>query len=112
MPCSHHSDQTVSEQRLCPHLRSSCVVHDTSLQVDVALAKRVAVLVCLLQEAQPDARSVGTDALEEAGSEGLHESLARPQRECSDELLDVDLVGGPKHRLCVLHELADPRTKL
>jgi hypothetical protein len=66
----------------------------------------------LRHEAKAHARSLGSDALEEPGPEGLHEAFARPERECSDELLDVDLFGGAKRRVCVVHESGNALAKL
>src|SRR5262245_10178569 len=112
MSRSHHADPTIPEQRLRTHLRSGRLVYHASLQVDAAFTKRSAVLVWLLHEAQPHARRLGGDAIEDAGPESLHEPLARPQRKRSNELLDIELRGGAQHCVRVLYELSDGAAKL
>src|SRR6185312_1262059 len=101
-----------AKQRLRPHLRSGCLVDDTRLEVDAALAQQGAVFMRLLHEAQPHSRCLGRDAVEDAGTKSLGKSLTRPQREGPSELRDIDLFCGSKHRAGILHELRDTLAQL
>jgi hypothetical protein len=93
VPHSHHANETVPEQCLHTHLRTRRLPHNASFEIDRAVAKRRAVLVWLLHEAQPHAGSFLADASNEVGPEILHEAFAGPQRERSDQLLEVELLG-------------------
>ena len=87
VPRSHDADEAVPEQGLRAHLRTGRLPHDAGFQIDGPVAKRRAVLVRLLHEAQPHAGRFLADASDEVRPEVLDEAFAGPQRERSDELL-------------------------
>ncbi len=95
VPHSHDANETVPEQALRPHLRTSLLPHDAGFQIDGPVAKRRAVLVRLLHEAQPNAGRLLIEAGNEGGAEVLYKAFAGPQRKGSDELFKVELLGRP-----------------
>src|SRR3954454_5504238 len=93
VPHSHDAKKTIPEQGLRAHLRARRLLHDASFQIDGPLSKWRAVFVRLLHEAQPHAGSFLADASDEVRSEVLHKAFAGPQRERSDQLFEVELLG-------------------
>lgn len=112
VPHSHDANKTVPEQCLRTNFRTSRLLHYASFQIDRPVAKGRAVLIWLLHEAQPHGWSFPGDASDETGSEVFYEALAGPQRECSDQPLEVEIPGRAKNRFSVLHELPDPLAQL
>ena len=90
-----------SRNRACARTSGPVVfADDAGFQIDGPVAKRRAVLVRLLHEAQPHAGRFLADARNEVRSEVLHKAFAGPQRERSDELFEVELLGGAQNRFC------------
>src|SRR5258706_1267192 len=108
MPHSHDANHTVSQQTLRPHLRTRHRPHNASFQIDGPVTKWRTVSVRLLHEAQPHAGRLPADASNEVQSKVLHKTFAGPQRECSDELFEVELLRGTQDRFSVLYELTNP----
>src|SRR5258707_110693 len=77
VPHSHHSDESVREQCLRPHLRTGRLPDDASFEIDGPVAKR-GTIVWLPHEAQPHAGSLPPDASNEVRSEVLHKAFAGP----------------------------------
>src|SRR5581483_10290610 len=111
VPLSHDADETVLEQRLRTDLRTGRLPDNAGFQIDGPVAKRRALFVRLLHEAEPHAGGFLADACDEARSEVFHKALAGPQGERSDELFDVELLGRAEDRFRILHELTDPLAK-
>src|SRR5712671_3410507 len=101
VPVSHDADETVSEQALRPHLRTRHLAHNASFQIDAPVTKWRTVSVRLLHEAQPHAGRLPADAGNEVRSKVLHKTFAGPQRECSNELFEVEPLGGTQDRFSV-----------
>src|SRR4051794_27093914 len=93
VPHAHDAKETISKQGLRTHLWTGRHPHNASFQIDGPVAKWRAVFVGLLHEAQPHAGSVLADASHEVRSEVLHKAFAGPQRERSDQLFEVELLG-------------------
>src|SRR5213080_3301021 len=92
MPLSRDTNEAVSEQCLRTDLWTHHRSHNAGFQIDGPVAKRHAVFVGLLHEAQPHAGSFLADASNEVRSEILHKAFAGPQRERSYQLFEVDLL--------------------
>ncbi len=108
--CSHDADEPVSEQSLRAHLRTCPLSYDTGFQIDDPVAKRRAVFVCLLHEAQPHAGRSFAGASDQVRSEVLHEAFAGPQRERADELSEIEDLDRAQSRFSIPHELTDALT--
>jgi hypothetical protein len=108
VPHSHDANETIPEQRLCTNLRTSRLPHHASLQIDGPVAKRCALFVWFLHEAEPHARSLLADSSNEIWSEVLNKAFAGTKRERPDELFEVELLSRTENHLCVLNELTDP----
>jgi hypothetical protein len=105
---SHDANETIPEQRVRTNLRTGRLPHHASLQIDGRVAKRRALFVWFLHEAEPHARSLFADASNEIRSEVLNEAFAGTKRERPDELFEVELLSRAQNRFCVLNELTDP----
>jgi len=107
MPPSHRANETVTKQRVRANLGTRCLSDHACFQVDGSVAKRRAVSVCFLHEAEPHSRSFLADARKQSRPEVLHEAFAGAQRERADELFEVERLGRAQNRFSVLHKLTD-----
>src|SRR5689334_25126793 len=93
MPHSHDTNEPVSEQCLRTHLRTSRLSHNARFQINGPVAKRRAVFVNLLYEAQSHAGSVLAQAGNEGRSEVFHKAFTGAQRKRSDQAFEVEFFG-------------------
>jgi len=84
VPHSNDANEMIAEQSLRTHFRTSRLSHHAGFQIDGPIAKRRAIFVWLLHEAQPHAGSFLPDASNKLRPKVLHKPVAGSQRECSN----------------------------
>src|SRR6185295_3301634 len=93
VPRSHDADETIPEQCVGANLRTRRLPDHAGFQIDGPVAKRRALLVGFLHEAEPHAGSLLGGARDEIRSEVLDEAFAGTERERPDEPFEIELLG-------------------
>ena len=83
----------------------------TPIQVDLAVAQRIAELVRLGHEAQPRIRRFLGQPGQQARAEGFDETVLGAQRVNTRSSRQVGQLGRTQHRFGVAHQLADLRAQ-
>ena len=107
MPCAHDPDIAIPKQRLRAHFGSDRLVDDSRLQIHRAVSQRAAGLVQFVHEMQSHFRRLLRDASHERRAKILDEAFARTDRECSVDLLEIELARRPQCCLGGVNDLAD-----
>lgn len=102
------TDEFVPEQGLHPQLRPLPAAQHAGLDIDAALAEKLAVLFRLGHETKADRRCFQRDPAEQSGTETFGETIAAPKHEFP---IQCGKVGGhdrPQHGDNRLRQRADP----
>src|SRR5258707_7200940 len=92
-----------SRNKACARASGPVVFPTTPVSRSTVPSRSGALSLFGFHETQPHAGSFRTDASDEIRSEILHKAFVGPQRERSDHLFEVELLGRAQHRLSVLH---------
>ena len=84
------ADKPVPEQRLCAHLGAERLFNNTGFKVDPTIPQGRTILVRLLQEVEPHARSFSARLRDQRSPEVFDKPIACPERESPYESRQVE----------------------